>query len=362
VFGRFLQADASTTRKHGGLGLGLAIVKQLVELHGGTIEASSEGENKGAVFTVALPCSPCEQPNGPRPRVQKPVLPMRAEDRVENLLSGLTVLVIDDDPDSCELAGRVLRDAGAQVHAAHSAETGFSLLMEVRPDVLLSDISMPQQDGLAFVRKIRSCGGWRELVCIALTALARPQDRDRVLQAGYDEYITKPFDASALPTLVSALSGRSGGALSAAGGQVQEAQQDHEEKPAVSPEPRRDESAARHVLLVEDNQPVCEMLRMFLEGSGYRVSTAATVRDALDIGRSQPIDVLLSDFRLKDGTGWDLMRELRPIQHVPGVMLSGYSDKIYIDRSKAAGFDQYLVKPVDEEQLLEAVANAIASR
>ncbi|HPU26557.1 MAG TPA: PAS domain S-box protein [Phycisphaerae bacterium] len=362
VFGRFLQADASTTRKHGGLGLGLAITKQLVELHGGTIEAFSEGENKGAVFTVTLPCPPGEVSEAGYADMQSHIPAGRGAEAPESILAGLTVLVIDDDPDSCELTGRLLREAGAQVHTAHSAEEGFSMLMEIRPDVLLSDISMPQQDGLELIRKIRSCGGWcTELACIALTALARPQDRDRVLQAGYDEYITKPFDASALPTLVSAMSSRSGRASTGTGGAEEPAARTPETKVAATDQ-RRDESASRHVLLVEDNQPVCEMLRMFLEGSGYRVSTAATVRDALDIARSKPIDVLLSDFRLADGTGWDLMRELRPIQQVPGVMLSGYSDKIYVDRSKAAGFCRYLVKPVDEEQLLEAVASAISAR
>lgn len=116
----------------------------------------------------------------------------------------------------------------------------------------------------------------------------------------------------------------------------------------------------RHILLAEDNPAVSEMLRLFLEGSGYRVTVAPTVQQAVAVAAAEPIDLLLSDFRLKDGTGWQLIEQLKAVRPVPGVMLSGYSDKFYIDKSKTVGFSHYLVKPVDEDELLQTVREALA--
>jgi CheY-like chemotaxis protein len=123
---------------------------------------------------------------------------------------------------------------------------------------------------------------------------------------------------------------------------------------------QRSDTNARHILLAEDNQTICEMLRLFLEGSGYRVTAVPTVQQAVAVLKSEPIDLLLSDFRLKDGTAWELMEQAKRVRPVPAVMLSGYSDKFYIDKSKAAGFADYLVKPVEEEQLL-AVRYSVVS-
>lgn len=355
IFGRFRQVDSSISRKHGGLGLGLAIVRQLVELHGGTVEVQSEGENKGATFTMRLPWLRPSSEQADGHGEQAPATPSE-NGGDDPLLSGLTVLVIDDDPDSCELASRVLREGGAEVYIAHSAERGFDLLMEVRPDVLISDLSMPQQDGYGFISKVRSCGGWcADLACIALTALARPEDRAAALRAGYDEYLTKPFDATALPLLLSTLGTRSGSIRF-----------DGKPEPIFSRSKsgseatRMPEAGARHILMAEDNQAICDMLRLFLEGSGYKVTAVPTVKQALAVLESNPVDVLLSDFRLQDGTAWELIDQAKRVRPVPAVMLSGYSDKFYIEKSKAVGFSEYLVKPVDEEDLLAAIRSALA--
>lgn len=359
IFGRFQQVDSSITRRHGGLGLGLSITRHLVELHGGTICGASEGKDRGATFTVRLPSyQPSATDESDRLVRQGPSRPIRpsGDEDVQSLLASATVLVVDDDPDSCELAARILRDAGATVHLANSAERGFEVLMDVRPDVLISDISMPQQDGYAFVRKVRSCGGWcADLVCVALTALARPEDRTGALEAGYDDYLTKPFDARALSLLVSTLTqgrqsqfGRGNGMKS------------HQNDVPFTADERKRDGNRLHILLAEDNAAISEMLRLFLEGAGYSVSIAPTVQQAVDIAERQKIDLLLSDFRLKDGTGWQLMEKLAARRPVPGVMLSGYSDSFYIQKSKAAGFSHYLVKPVEEDQLIAAIQEAVS--
>ena len=194
VFDRFRQADASTTRKHGGLGLGLAIVKHLVEQHGGTVTASSAGEMQGASFTVRLPLSapatPAGQPGNALPD-----------------LRGIRVLLVDDEPDARELTERILRDSHAEVHGTGSAAQALQLLAQVQPHVLVSDIGMPGADGFDLLARIRArapgnCGA---LPALALTAFARPEDRQRALDSGFQAWISKPLDPNELLAAVARL-------------------------------------------------------------------------------------------------------------------------------------------------------------
>jgi CheY-like chemotaxis protein len=176
------------------------VAKHLVELHGGTIGAESEGKNKGAAFTVSLPCAPAKEPGEE--------VPIDVE-----LLKGKTVLFVDDDRDMCTFVTRLLTAAGAQVHAAGSAEEGLELLKTINADVVISDISMPGLDGYAFIRQLRSSKGWcRHVPCIALTALARQVDREKALEAGYDEHLAKPFDPVLLAGMAARLAARARGA------------------------------------------------------------------------------------------------------------------------------------------------------
>jgi PAS domain S-box-containing protein len=205
LFEPFRQADASTTRRHGGLGLGLAIVRQLVLAHGGTVRADSEGEGKGSTFTVRIP--------------ELTVLPAISAGRglgsgpaVDDAprLDGLRLLIIDDDPDALELLSEVLREQGAEVHAEASARKALDVLPDVKPHVLVSDIGMPEMDGIALIRAIRELPSGRggQTPAIALTAFARAEDAQRALTGGYQVHLSKPVEGASLARAVARL-GRS---------------------------------------------------------------------------------------------------------------------------------------------------------
>ncbi|MGK3962821.1 ATP-binding protein [Sorangium sp. So ce118] len=209
VFDRFSQADSSTTRRHGGLGLGLAIVRHLVELHGGSVSARSEGDGKGATFDVALPVA------GPAQLERHGLVQARdgadvaraSPGALERHLDGLRVLVVDDDADAGEVAGAMLRELGVEPQVARSAEEALRALVEFRPDILLSDLGMPFEDGFALMHKVRAlppdAGGG--IPAVAVTAYARSEDRQRALAAGFQAYLAKPISAADLADVVSNL-------------------------------------------------------------------------------------------------------------------------------------------------------------
>ncbi|MBE9181266.1 PAS domain S-box protein [Oculatella sp. LEGE 06141] len=197
VFDYFRQADSATTRTSGGLGIGLAIVRHLVELHGGTIYAESPGLNQGATFTVQLPLM---QPGTATDTTQKPATNMPT-------LDGIKILVVEDDDDSRNLLEFSLRQSGANVQAVASVDEAIATLHHSPPDLLISDIGMPEQDGYMLIQYVRSlspdAGG--QIPAIALTAYARDDDRDRSLAAGYQQHMSKPVDAADLATTILSL-------------------------------------------------------------------------------------------------------------------------------------------------------------
>ena len=197
VFDRFRQADASTTRRHGGLGLGLAIVKHLVEQHGGTVTVSSAGDMQGASFTVRLPL-------GTR---AAPARPKGGELSASHDLRGVTVLLVDDEADARELTARILRDSHADVHGAGSVAQALQLLDQVHPHVLVSDIGMPDADGFDLLAQIRAHASpdAANLPALALTAFAQPQDRQRALASGFQAWVSKPLDPAELLAAVAQL-------------------------------------------------------------------------------------------------------------------------------------------------------------
>jgi CheY-like chemotaxis protein len=202
VFDTFRQADASSTRQYGGLGLGLSIARRLVELHGGSIEAFSEGPGRGARFTVTLPVR--SLPSPPEPRDEASLRGALAAAR--GRLSGTTVLVVDDDDDALQLLVSVMQDAGASVLAASSADQALRLAIESKPPVLVSDLGMPGTDGIRLLEHIRGAlGGDAPVVAIALTAYAGERDRQHSAAAGYHRHLAKPFDPLALVDVISDL-------------------------------------------------------------------------------------------------------------------------------------------------------------
>jgi signal transduction histidine kinase/CheY-like chemotaxis protein len=207
VFERFRQADASMTRRHGGLGLGLAIVKHLIEQHGGTVRAESPGEGLGSSFSFELPLAKAMTRAERRSAMIRGSTPPPALDLTLRDLAGVSVLVVDDDRDARELILRILTDCHARVRIAASAREAFEALQADMPDLLISDLGMPEVDGfelLSWIRALpRDRGGL--LPAVALTAFARSEDRLRALEAGFSSHISKPVEPNELIDVVGSL-------------------------------------------------------------------------------------------------------------------------------------------------------------
>jgi signal transduction histidine kinase/CheY-like chemotaxis protein len=209
LFERYRQADSSSTRRYGGLGLGLAIARNLTELHGGEIFAHSDGPGTGSTFTVLLPVRAVDPPEEEvvEPHPQSPSAMDVSPD--SKSLESISILIVEDEHDAREIIGRVLEDQGATVRAAGSGAEALELLKTFEPDLLISDIGMPDMDGYTLIRRIRNDGdhSGRNLPAIALTAFARSEDRTRALLAGFQAHISKPVEPAELVAAVASLTG-----------------------------------------------------------------------------------------------------------------------------------------------------------
>jgi len=221
VFERFRQADSTSTRKFGGLGLGLAIVRHLVELHGGTVHATSPGVDQGASFTVRLPVIAAESQGV---SVSGPHAAEEEEPAGVTGLAGVRVAVVEDEDDVRDFLSTTLREYGAEVAAFASAKEALEALEREVPDVLVSDIAMPGDDGFALIRRVRALPAERggRLPAVALTAFARDEDKSRVLAAGYQVHLPKPVEPHKLAAVVARLAGHAG----------------RDPRPAISNQPR----------------------------------------------------------------------------------------------------------------------------
>ncbi len=211
VFDRFRQADSSTTRIHGGLGLGLSIVKQIMEMHGGTVRVLSPGKGQGATFIISLPLVPPtteEEVTAAAPRLNAHIQDAAASHSAsDHPLDGISVVAVDDEPDAVAFVQRLLTASGASVRIASSAAEALALIEAEPPDVLVSDIGMPMEDGYSLMRKVRAlppaAGG--RTAAVALTAYARTVDRVKALEAGFQMHISKPVEPAELVASVAAL-------------------------------------------------------------------------------------------------------------------------------------------------------------
>ena len=245
VFDRFRQADSSTTRSHGGLGLGLAIVRKLALLHGGSVHADSPGEGLGATFTVTLSLAPqaanaLGQAAAPS-WVERPSVSPSDATVAPTALDGLRVLVVDDDADGREAVALVLAGAGAEVSTAASVRLALNAIDHWLPDIVVSDIAMPLEDGYVFIERLRRLMAERGLhiPAVALTAYARAEDRARALAAGYLEHLVKPVEPAHLLSVLAAV------ATPGRPGDVRPAAAPHSSEPSVA-------GSAARVLLTTD--------------------------------------------------------------------------------------------------------------
>ncbi|HYY55893.1 MAG TPA: response regulator [Pyrinomonadaceae bacterium] len=217
IFDRFRQADGTTTRKHGGLGLGLAIVRHLVELHSGTIKVHSDGVDKGATFTIVLPLKTAHRRlDTAGAAAETPMLVTGSGNHTFQcapVLDGLRIMIVDDEADTRDMIAAALKQCGAEVKGCESAAEAMAALQSWEPDLLISDIGMPEEDGYSLIKKVRQLDEQRygQIPAVALTAYASPEDRIRILSAGFQMHVAKPVEPEELVTIIANIAGRSHG-------------------------------------------------------------------------------------------------------------------------------------------------------
>jgi signal transduction histidine kinase/DNA-binding response OmpR family regulator len=358
VFERFRQADSSTTRAQGGLGIGLAIARHLTELHGGSIGVTSEGENRGTTFVVHLPAvSVGLDRTENRRRIQ--FERARQNRREAPDLKGVRVLVVEDEVDGRELLEETLRLAGAEVSSVETAGKALEALRQSVPDVLLSDIGLPEEDGFALISKVRQLPAERGgmVPALAVSAYVREEDRMRALAAGFQGHVSKPFDPSELLAAIAGLAGRAESravtpALSARGGKRATAARE-----GGSP----GGAIASRVLIVEDDRDSREGLRELLEVWGHHVEVAEDGAAGIEKAIAISPRVALIDIGLPGLDGYAVAQRIREAfgeRPIILIALTGYVGSEENRRARESGFDAHLAKPINTEKLSSLLSEA----
>ena len=350
AFDRFQQADSSTTRAHGGLGIGLAIVRHLVELHGGSVSASSEGPDLGASFCVRLPAVALGVTAPERERSPSAPKHPSSAPGVRDL-TGVRVLLVEDELDGRELLAEILSTAGAEVRAVGSAAEAIDGIAAFRPDVLVSDIAMAEEDGYSLVRRLRRLaptdGG--RTPAIAVSAYAREDDRIRCLAAGFQQHIAKPLDPEELVAAVNRLAHRASGAPAS----------DVTGASARPAAPGNGNGAASRVLVVEDDGDSREGLRNLLEVWGHDVIVAENGISGIEKAIEGRPDIALIDVGLPGLDGYAValrLRELLGNDEIFLIALTGYAEPEDRLRALESGFHAHLPKPINYSRLSSLLA------
>lgn len=341
AFDRFRQADATTTRSQGGLGIGLAIARHLVELHGGSISAESEGPDRGARFVVLLP-SVAVGLKSVDDRLPSPAPAEAARDHEPPDLSGIRVLVVEDQPDARELLSEILGSAGAEVAAVGSAAEALDRFESSLPDMLVSDIGMPEEDGNSMIRRIRLRAPERGglIPAIAVSAYAREEDRIRSLSAGFQMHLPKPFEPADLTSAIQQLARRPTGL------RLSETPPHPDTGPAAQ-NPSR-------ILIVEDDADSREGLRELLEAWGYTVDVAESGPQGIERAIGNRPAIVLIDIGLPSLDGYGVAQRLRTHLGKDDIFLVALTGRVGPDdyrQAVASGFDAYLSKPINYQKL-----------
>ncbi len=351
VFERFRQADSTTTRSQGGLGIGLAIARHLTELHGGSISAESPGEGQGATFVVQLPSVAVNLDSTESRRRARSQASSGAR-REPADLKGVHVLVVEDEPDGRELLEETLRLAGAEVVSVESAVQALEALRRRIPDVLVSDVGLPGEDGYSLIRKIRqlSAQEGREIPALAVSAYVRDEDRSQALSAGFQKHLSKPFEPSTLVAVVARLASRRTSAPRSLLGAPPETAK----KPpaAGTPEPRN--PLLSRVLIVEDDKDSREGLRELLQVWGHFVEVAEDGAQGIEKAIENPPGIALIDIGLPGLDGYQVAHRIREAfgeRPIILVALTGYAESEDRLRARESGFDAHLPKPINAEKL-----------
>ncbi|HEY3202603.1 MAG TPA: response regulator [Thermoanaerobaculia bacterium] len=347
AFDRFRQEDSSTTRSHGGLGIGLAIARHLAELHGGSIAAESAGPDRGSRFMVLLPAVALRVDSAEKREPESvEAVALRAHGSTD--LTGVKVLLVEDQWDSRDLMSEILRTAGCEVTAVGSVPEALEALPVSLPDVLVSDIGMPGEDGYSLLRRIRQYpaeeGGL--VPAIAVSAYAREEDRIRSLSAGFQIHLAKPFEPVEMTEAVGRLARRDVRAGSEAG-------QPWSGKGHPQPE----------ILVIEDNTDLREGLRELLEAWGHTVEVAADGLRGIERALEQRPRIALIDIGLPGLDGYEVARRIRNLlgkDEVVLVALTGHTGTADLQQAVAHGFDFHLPKPVPYDKLKALLASRLA--